>query len=142
MRVDTIKDVIVGSKYTEKLYFDEKTVHRFINFTNDSAGFHVDQQYSVDRGFDDLVVHGFLLSTNFSRILGMELPGENTVIASLNLEFHEPVYVGDSVEYIVTVSRVMLSLGSVMLKLIINKKNGIVCVKGSASCFFKKKKGE
>ena len=45
--------------------FDEETIKRFIIFSRDSAGIHVKQEFSKEKGFDDLVVHGFLLSTNF-----------------------------------------------------------------------------
>ncbi len=137
MNIKHIEDIVVGTRYTEQLLFDEETIQRFIIFSRDSAGIHVKQEFSQERGFDDLVVHGFLLSTNFSRILGMQLPGENTVIASLNLKFHEPVYAGDRVEYSVEVTRVMSSLNSVLLDLSITKSNKEICVKGKASCFFK-----
>ncbi|MCA9737458.1 MAG: MaoC/PaaZ C-terminal domain-containing protein [Gemmatimonadota bacterium] len=137
MAIERIDDVEVGADYTEQRTFDRALMETFIAFTRDSAGIHTDASHSAGMGFEDLVVHGFLLSTPFSRILGMELPGERTVIGSMELNFHEPVYKGDTVTYTATVTRVIRPLRSVLLDLRIVKSDGTVCVKGKANCVFK-----
>lgn len=140
MSIITIDDIKVGESYTEEILFDEEKISSFIAFSKDTAGIHTKESFSKKKGFENRVVHGFLLSINFSRILGMELPGENTVIASVNLEFHEPVYVGDLIKYSVAVTRILYQLGGVLLDLKIQKSDGTICVKGKAACFFKKDK--
>ena len=142
MSIATVDDLSVGDSYTEEILFDEQTISRFIEFSRDIASFHTRREFSKQKGFQGLVVHGFLLSTNFSKILGMELPGENTVIGSVNLEFHEPVYVGDKVKYTVTVERILTPLGGVLLKLNVQKADNTPCVQGKATCFFKGNKGK
>ena len=137
MSFERIEDVEVGTTYRESRTFDAATMTRFIGFTEDRAGIHTDKDHSEGMGFEDLVVHGFLLSTPFSRILGMELPGEQTVIGSMELNFHEPVYKGDTVEYTAEVTRILKPLGAVLLALTIVKDDGTVCVKGKANCVFK-----
>ncbi len=137
MTIRKIEDISVGDSYQEEKLIDEATIQQFIHMTKDTAGIHTNVQFSGERGFEDLVVHGFLLSINFSRILGMELPGENTVIGSLELHFHNPVYVGDSVRYVVTVKRILKPLGTVLLDLLITKNDGTLCVEGKTTCAFK-----
>jgi acyl dehydratase len=110
----------------------------FAEITGDTAGIHVNRSFSEEKGFDGLVVYGLLLSAHFSRILGMELPGENTVIGSVDLNFHAPVYIGDSVTYTARVRRILRPLSSVLLDLRIEKSDGTLCVEGKASCVFKK----
>ena len=97
-----------------------------------------DAELAVAEAWNWLVVHGLLLSTSFSRILGMEIPGENTVIGTVDLKFHEPVYVGDRVKYLVAVDRIIAPLGGIVLNLRITKSDGTVCVRGKSHCFFKK----
>ncbi len=137
MALLTIDEIKVGDSYTEEALFDDETSARFIRLTGDRARVHVDRAFSREKKFEGLVVHGFLLSVMFSRILGMELPGEHTVIGSINLNFHAPVYVGDRVRYTVTVTRILEPLGAVLLSLRIEKANGAVCVEGKATCVFK-----
>ncbi|MEZ4415760.1 MAG: MaoC/PaaZ C-terminal domain-containing protein [Gemmatimonadota bacterium] len=136
MAIERIEDVEVGAVHTETRTFDASLMETFIAFTRDSAGIHTNREHSAEMGFENLVVHGFLLSTPFSRILGMDLPGEKTVIGSMELNFHEPVYKGDTVTYTATVTRVIKPLGSVLLELRIVKDDGTVCVKGKANCVF------
>ena len=92
---------------------------------------------SADELHDALVVHGFLLSLHFSRILGMQLPGENTVIGTIDLKFHDPVYVGDTATFTATVTRILKPLGTVVLELLVTKQDGTKCVEGKTSCVFK-----
>jgi acyl dehydratase len=133
-----IDEIEIGDSHSEEVLFDLSKIQHFIEFSNDSAGIHVNDLFSKEKGFDDLVIHGFLLSTQFSRILGMEIPGENTVIGSVNLDFHSPVYVGDSINFSATVERIIKPLGSVKLKLKADKKDGTLCVEGKTVCVFKK----
>ncbi len=139
MALLTLDSIREGDSYSEKVLFDEERIISFIRISQDTAGIHTNQDFSEEKGFEDLVVHGFLVSIPFSRILGMELPGENTVIGTVNLKFHAPVYVGDTVKYSATVKRILTPLGTVLLDLAAQKHDGTICVEGSTSCVFKKK---
>ena len=139
MTLLTLDSIKVGASYSEELLFDDERIGGFINVSGDKAGIHTNKGFSESKGFDGLVVHGILISIPFSRILGMELPGENTVIGTLTLKFHAPVYFEDTVKYTVTVKRILYPLGSVVLDLKVEKMNGVTCVEGSTICVFKKK---
>ena len=142
MAVLTIDEINIGDEYSKTVLFDKERVVEFINFTQDTASIHINKEFSNEKGFENLVVHGFGLSTLFSRILGLELPGENTVIGSLNLDFHKPVYIGDTVQYTVTVKRIIKPLGSVTLELKAIKNTDEKCVLGTAVCVFVNKGDE
>lgn len=135
----TLDQINVGDAYSEQVRIDATIVARFVAMTHDRAGIHVDRSFSAQQGFDNLVVHGFLLSSRFSRILGMELPGENTVIGTVELNFHAPVYLGDDLTYTATVRRILMPLRSVVLDLAIVKADGTLCVAGKTTCVFKDK---
>jgi acyl dehydratase len=139
MAILTIEQLKVGDSYSEDLQLDEEAIGRFVELTRDRAGIHVDRGFSAQRGFVNLVTHGFLLSVPFSRILGMELPGEDTVIGSIELNFHAPVYQGATVRYTATVRRILMPLRSVALDLKIETSDGTLCVAGKAACVFKDK---
>jgi len=132
-----IDDIQVGATYEEQVVFTPERTAEFLRLSRDTAGIHTDEDFSHARGFEALVVHGFLLSLHFSRILGMELPGEDTVIGTIELKFHQPAYVGDTVTFSATVRRVLKPLGTVLLDLVVKKQDGTVCVEGKTSCVFK-----
>ena len=137
MALLSIDEINIDDAISKTVVFDKEKVIEFINFTQDTASIHIDKEFSTVKGYEDLVVHGFCLSLQFSRILGLELPGENTVIGSLNLDFHKPVYVGDTIQYTVTVKRIVKPLGSVTLELKAEKNLSEICVLGKAVCVFK-----
>ena len=139
MTILTLEQLKVGDSYSEELRLDEETVSRFVDLTQDRAGIHVDKVFSAQRGYASLVTHGFLLSIPFSRILGMELPGEDTVIGSIELNVHAPVYQGATVRYTATVRRILRPLRSVALDLSIITSDGTLCVAGKTTCVFKDK---
>ena len=132
-----IDDIQVGDAHQERVEFTPERTAQFLRLSQDTAGIHVNTDFAAKKGFEHLVVHGFLLSLHFSRILGMNLPGENTVIGSIELKFHAPVYVGDTVTFTATVKRVLKPLGTVLLDLSVVKQDGTVCVEGKTSCAFK-----
>lgn len=133
-----IDDITVGDTYSEVVEFTPERTELFLRLSRDTAGIHTDEAFSRAQGFETRVVHGFLVSLLFSRILGMELPGENTVIGTVQLEFHDPVYVGDVVTCTATVRRILKPLGTVALDLEVRKQDGAVCVAGKTSCVFKR----
>jgi 3-hydroxybutyryl-CoA dehydratase len=137
MALLSIDDIEVGDSYSEEILFNEEKMAKFVNLTQDTAAIHINKYFSEQKGFHDLVVHGLLLSIQFSRILGMEIPGENTVIGSIELNFHAPVYLGDTVKYTATVKRILYPLGTVLLDLKIQKLDGKVCAEGKTTCVFK-----
>lgn len=136
LTLDSIKE---GDSYSEEILFDKEKITNFIETSQDTAGIHINRDFSEEKGFQYLVVHGLLISIPFSRILGMELPGENTVIGNISLKFHAPVYLGDMVKYTATVKRILTPLGTVLLDLNVLKPDGTICVDGTTACVFKTK---
>ena len=133
----TIDEITVGQTCTEVVEFTPERIAQFLRLTGDAAGIHTVPSFSRMKGFDGLVVYGLLLSVQFSTILGMQLPGENTVIGRIEMDFHAPVYIGDTVTYKATVRRIIKSLGAVALDLEVRKKDGALCVEGKTTCVFK-----
>jgi acyl dehydratase len=133
----TIDEITVGQTCTEEIEFTPELVAQFLRLTGDSAGIHTVESFSREKGFDGLVVYGFLLGVQFSRILGMRLPGENTVIGRIEMDFHAPVYIGETVTYQATVRRIIKPLGVVLLDLHVRKPDGTLCVEGKTTCAFK-----
>ena len=131
-----IDDIEVGATREEQVVLTAEKTSQFVHLSRDAALIHTDEAVARARGFDGLVVHGFLLGLHFSRIIGMELPGENAIIGSVELKFHQPAYVGDAVIFTVTVRRVIKPLGTVLLDLVARKQDGTLCVEGKTSCMF------
>jgi 3-hydroxybutyryl-CoA dehydratase len=134
MALLSLDDIRAKGAHSERLAFTERDLQTFCIVSRDTAGIHMQADFARQKGFRDRIVHGFLAAVPFSRILGMELPGENAVIGSLQLEFRAPVYLGEEIEYTVTVGRVLAPLGTVVLDMRAAKADGTVCIEGKTTC--------
>src|SRR4029079_6287726 len=56
---------------------------------------HLDAAAARAAGFDREVVHGVLVSSLISRLLGTRLPGPGTILLGQELRYRRPVHPGD-----------------------------------------------
>jgi len=117
--------------------FNEEIISPFVELSGDSAPVHTNSQHAQKLGFEDRIVHGFLVGVPFSRLLGMELPGPNSVIQQIHIDMINPVYIGDKITYQVSVKDVIQSVSGVKLKLIATNQDGVVVNRGNALCIFR-----
>jgi acyl dehydratase len=133
-----LDEIRVGDSYAESVGFTTDRVDAFSALTGDFTGVHVEGGLPAQWGYSGRIVHGFLVSSFFSRILGTELPGAGAVIGSVSFQFHAPVYVGETVNFGVEVKRVLAPLRSVQLDMKVHNRAGARCVSGKATCVYPK----
>jgi 3-hydroxybutyryl-CoA dehydratase len=117
----------------QEVTFAAGDVDMFAALSHDRASLHFDDGYAIARGYPGRIVHGLLIGARFSRLMGMFLPGEDSVIQSLNLQFRRPVSVGTRVTLSVEVEKIVEAVGAVVLKLSATA-DGVVLVEGRAQC--------
>ena len=136
-RLLSVDDVQEGESWRDDVEMTDELVQGFIGLTNDRALGHVDPKYAAKMGFERCIVHGFLVNSGYSRILGMFLPGSNTVIHKIQIDMLAPVYIGDTITYEVQVKRVIAAVKSVQLDLLAMNQNGDQVSKGMTICVFR-----
>lgn len=83
-----------------KEFFYDITAERMEMFralTGDENPLHCETHYAQDRGFADRVVYGMLNASLFSTMVGVALPGRNSLLQHVDVQFAKPVYVGERV---------------------------------------------
>jgi len=90
-------EIKVGLIHNFEVIVDEELIKKFANISGDFSPLHMDEQYAKETKFGKRVVHGMLLASFFSRLIGMYLPGKNALYFSQNLNFVEPCFIGDKV---------------------------------------------
>lgn len=90
-------DLKIGdSAFFERLVTKED-VEKFANLSGDYNPLHFDEKYAAKTKFKGPIVHGLFLGALVSRLIGMELPGQKTLLLKTELEFKKPARVGDKV---------------------------------------------
>ncbi len=90
-------------------------VQRFAELSGDFCPLHTNDDFAMGRGFQGRVVHGTYLMALVSRLVGTALPGRNGIMAQVQLAFHKPTYVGDSVRVLGRVERKLDALRAIVV---------------------------
>ncbi|MFC3149524.1 MaoC family dehydratase [Litoribrevibacter euphylliae] len=96
----------VGQKAQVTRKFTEHDVGLFSELSLDFNPVHLDPDFAEKSIFGQRIVHGMLVSSLFSGLLGKQLPGEGTNYVGQNLKFKKPVYLDQEVTAIVEVTEV------------------------------------
>ena len=92
-----------GSQYSEKLTITAAHIQSFADFSGDYNPVHFDDEVAKQQGFTGRIAHGMLSASFFSKILANTFPGPGSIYISQTFKFHAPVYVNDSLLYVLTV---------------------------------------
>ncbi len=119
-----------GQTASKTVRITEGMLDRFVALSGDDSRIHVDAQQAAARGFKGRVVHGFLLGSLISSVVGTQLPGHDGILQKSALTFHNPCYIGDDVVVTVTVSEYIESVRVLILNVSVKNAAGQVLVKG------------
>lgn len=82
--------------------FTEEDIRVFTELTLDDNGMHTDPALARRGIFRRPVVHGVLVGSMISSVMGTKLPGHGTILQDQQIEYLAPVYPGDTVTATVT----------------------------------------
>jgi acyl dehydratase len=75
--------------------FSRADVLAFARLSGDDNPIHLDDEAARAAGFTGVIVHGALVTSLISRLLGTRLPGPGTIYLGQETRFRSPVYPGD-----------------------------------------------
>lgn len=134
------KVVRVGDSHSLSRTFTQADVDAYAKLIGDHNPIHLDANAARTAGFPNTICHGVLVGSLFSTIMGMHLPGPQSVYMQQSFQFTAPVFVGDEVTATVRVKQFhkdkkMLWLDTTVTKAI-KRADGqtetVACIQGSA----------
>lgn len=125
MRTYTYSEIEIGLKESFSVLVTEEYQEIFRENTGDVNPLHSDDRFAKDKGYEKHVVFGMLTASYYSTLAGVYLPGEKSLIHSVEVKFMKPVYVGDilRIEGVVTEKHDMFQL--LTIKATITNQNDI-----------------
>lgn len=97
-------DIRVGDTFAVERTFSRQDTLDFAALSGDASPLHVDEGYAAGTEFGGCVVHGLLLASLFSQLVGMQVPGVRALYLGQDLTFRRPVRVGERVRAIAKVT--------------------------------------
>ena len=126
------KNMKVGDKASLSKVFTEEEVVRFSEISSDTNPIHLDENYASSTIFGKRVVHGMLVASMFSALIGVELPGKGSIYLGQSLSFKAPVSIGDQVTASVEIVGIREDKPIITLRTLCVNNDGKVLIEGQA----------
>ncbi len=131
-----IEGLYVGQFYEKNVKVSEETGVEFARISEDYNPIHLDKEVALKSRFGKKIVHGMLIGSYFSGIIGNKFPGAGSVYISQEIFFKRPVYYDSEVVIRVEVSDIDLKRKRVGLKTQCFDENKNMLVDGNAKILF------
>ncbi|MCX8522338.1 MaoC/PaaZ C-terminal domain-containing protein [Chryseobacterium formosus] len=89
----------LNQKFQHQFQVDDKIYNGFISVFEDKNALHTNEEFAQNKGFKSKVMHGNILNGFLSFFIGELLPTENVMILSQNINFKNPVYLNDILNF-------------------------------------------
>lgn len=93
----SIEDCYIGQKASLTKVFTTEEVLQFSELSLDKNPIHLDEAQASSSIFQKRIVHGFLVGSLISAVLGTKLPGEGAVYLHQDMNFRKPVFHNDEI---------------------------------------------
>jgi acyl dehydratase len=88
----TFEEIEVGKTVTLEYDLTKQKMSKFLEITGDINPLHCDLDYAKEKGYSENVVYGMLTASILSTLAGVYLPGEHSLIHSVEISFVKPVF--------------------------------------------------
>jgi enoyl-CoA hydratase len=122
----------IGARAEIRKTFTAADVQLFATLSTDDNPLHLDPEFAKTTPFGACIVHGALLVSLFSGILGRDLPGHGSVYMGQSHRFLRPILVGEEVTAYVEVKHIRDDKPIVTLATVCLNSKGEVAVEGEA----------
>lgn len=92
MNCFSFEELEIGHEESFVFELDELKMKQFLMITNDVNPLHNDLEFAKEKGYSEKVVYGMLTASALSTLAGVYLPGEKSLIHSIEVNFVKPVF--------------------------------------------------
>ncbi len=125
-------DLFIGQKITFSKKIDEFLLNDFAKISGDFNPLHMDNEYASTTKFGKRVCHGMLLVSFFSQLVGMHLPGKNSLYFSQSLNFRNPCFIDDEITMEGEIIEKKSNIKLITMKTTIHNQTGNCLIDGIA----------
>jgi len=124
------KNLKIGQTLSFEHLLSTDNVQSFVELSGDTNPLHIDKKFGEESIFKKNIVHGMLLASFFSKIIGLYF-SKNIIYLGQTLEFRKPAFINDVLLVEAIVKTKSISTKIVTLDTVI-KRNDDVLINGQA----------
>ena len=104
----------------------------YAKLTGDYNPLHIDSEYAGKTKFGKRVVHGMLVASFISTMVGTVFPGEGALYLGQEIKFRKPVFINDIIQVKTEVTHKVDSSKMLEMKTTITNQRGETLITGKA----------
>lgn len=135
MKIDfigkTVHDIKVGDTAFFAKTISESDILQYAGITGDVNPIIVDEEFAKKTPYKKRVVHGMLIASFFSNIVGTKLPGPGSGHINYKVKFIKPAFIGDTIQTKVEVLEINIEKNTVLLDVECINQEGNIIMKGT-----------
>lgn len=132
MAKNRITDLKIGQYHEKKYCIDEKIGEKFAEISGDYNPIHLDADTAKKSLFKKKIVHGMLIGSYISGIIGNEFPGDGSIYMTQNLSFVKPIFYNEQITIRIEITNIVLEKKRIYLKTMCFNEQGDILVNGEA----------
>ena len=90
-------EITVGLKEQFEVTITDQMLEMFGKISGDHNPLHQNEDFAIGKGYPGRVAYGMLTASFLSTLAGVYLPGEDSLIHSVEVKFTKPVFIGDMI---------------------------------------------
>jgi 3-hydroxybutyryl-CoA dehydratase len=111
----------------------EFDVYGYAGISMDFNPIHINKEFAAGSRFKQRIAHGMLSASLISAVIGTALPGRNAIYLEQYVKFTAPVFIGDTLKAVVTVTEKLEGKGILKLKTQVFNQEEKLVVDGEAT---------
>ena len=136
-RIFEWEDLEKGQKESFEFSVSEDDMRAFAKFSGDESRIHIDRDYALRNGFKGPVVYGAVLVSKLSYLVGMLLPGDYGLATDWRINFHRPLYTGDTASFLAELTHLSPATRNVRIKFTVEVAGTLIASGDAGSTLLK-----
>ncbi len=124
----------VGQSSTLRRHVSAEAIDAFAAVSTDDNPAHLDEAYAATTRFGKRIAHGMLAASYISAMLGTQFPGPGTIYLGQTLKFVKPVFIGDTLDVVATVTAFRPDKAILTMDTTVTNQHGEKVVTGECVC--------
>ena len=122
--------IYLGQKVVMQKQITTEIVDAFAQFSGDYNPLHMEEDFAHRTTYQRRVVHGMILASYVSYLIGMQLPGPGALWNQQSFRWKAPVFIGDEFEISLTVLHKSQATNTLVVDIKAINQNSIVVMDG------------
>lgn len=117
---------IFDKEYQHKFVVTQEVYDAFQKCSSDRNPLHTNQEFARSKGFPECVMYGNILNGFVSYFIGMLLPSPDVIIHSQDIDYKNPVFMGDELDFTAKAEGISEAVNVVVFKFKFRNKGKVV----------------